>query len=47
MLHQFQREVKVHEGIEYIEATKEDYRLAYQLSADILKVTFSPLPKSP
>ena len=45
MLHQFQRELKIHEGIEYIEATKEDYRLAYQLSADILKVTFSPLPK--
>jgi len=50
-LHQYQREVKTvriskTEEIEYIEATVEDYRIAYELLADgVLENTLDDLPR--
>jgi hypothetical protein len=41
-LHQYQREVKqTPEGLDYIEATCEDYEIAYQLSKDIFQDSLS------
>lgn len=44
-LHQYQRPAKTVMGIEYIETTLEDYRIAYDLYRDILHNTFSDLKK--
>jgi len=45
-LHQYQRELKKdEEGIEYIEATLEDYKIAYQISKDVFGDSFSELQK--
>jgi hypothetical protein len=48
-LHQHQREVKRsgehEEAVEYIEATVEDYRLAYDLAKDVLSQTLHDLKK--
>jgi len=45
LTHQYQREVKTFEGIEYIDATIEDYRIAYDLTRDIFAMTLNPLSK--
>jgi hypothetical protein len=45
LTHQYQRERKSYEGIEYIESTKDDYRICYNLTKDILQTTLSPLSK--
>jgi len=48
-LHQHQREVKksgeTDEALEYIEATIDDYRLAYDLAKDVLSQTLQDLKK--
>ena len=45
-LHQHQRLRGEMEGFSYIEATPDDYRLAYQLAAGVLRATFHELPRS-
>lgn len=45
-LHQHQREIKKdEEGTEYIEATLEDYKIAYEISKDVFGDSFSELQK--
>jgi len=44
-LHQYQRPIKTHQLGEYIEATIDDYAIAYDLSRDILQSSLSDLSK--
>jgi hypothetical protein len=44
-LHQFQKEVKVHNGQDYIEASPDDYRLAYDVAQDTFLDTLDTLDK--
>ena len=45
LLHQYQREVKESDGVQYIEATKQDYAVAYRLVSRIMETTYSPVHK--
>jgi DNA primase len=45
LLHQHQREIKTLDGIQYIEANKEDYAIAYRLVSSILESTLSPIQR--
>ena len=42
---QHQKEIKTFEGEKYIDANENEYRIAYNLVKDILKITLSPLSK--
>jgi len=44
LLHQYQREVKQIQGIEYIEVTLDDIKVANQLAHEVLGRTFDELP---
>ena len=44
-LHQYQRELKKHNGMEYIEATLKDYAIAFKLAKTVLFNTFAELEK--
>ncbi len=44
LLHQYQREVKTHAGIEYIEVTVDDIALANDLAHEVLGRTLDELP---
>ncbi len=46
-LHQYQRPLKeTHDGIPYIEATLDDYKIAYHLACEIMGESFHDLKKS-
>lgn len=43
LLRQYQKEMKINDGIEYIEADENDYSIAYLLMKKVLSRTYSPL----
>ncbi|EKD25838.1 MAG: zinc finger CHC2-family protein, partial [uncultured bacterium] len=44
-LHQYQREIKKHNSVEYIESNIKDYAIAYKLAKTVLFNTFAELEK--
>jgi len=44
-LHQYQRPIKTINGVEYIESTVKDYKIAYDLYSDLIQHTLSDLNK--
>jgi len=44
-LHQYQRPIKKHNGVEYIESTIFDYEVAYKIASSVLFNTFQELEK--
>jgi len=43
--HQFQREIVEEDGVSFVDATVEDYEMAYHLSKDAIRKAFSAVPE--